>query len=58
MNTSGSRTYPIIDVSHNHGRTFRVERSLRPARGRNWGDAEYLAMGRHGRLYVAWDYGP
>lgn len=58
MNTIGTRTYPVIDVSHSGGRSFRVERSLRPRQRNNWGDADYLAVGTHGALYVAWDYGP
>ncbi len=58
MNTIGDRTYPIIDVSHDYGSTFSVERSLKPTRGRNWGDADYIAVGSNGTLYVAWDYGP
>jgi len=58
MDTLGNQTYPVIDVSHDHGRTFRAEYSLRPAHGTNWGDAEYLAVGPNGTLYVAWDYGP
>jgi hypothetical protein len=59
MDTIGSRTYPIIDVSHDYGRTFTIERSLRPDQSRrNWGDADYIAVGSDGTLYVAWDYGP
>lgn len=58
MDTIGSRTYPIVDVSHDHGQTFAVERSLRPDQDRNWGDAEYMAVGADGTLYVAWSYGP
>jgi hypothetical protein len=59
MNTIGRFTYPIIDVSHDYGRSFTVERSLRPqGRHRNWGDADYIAVGSNGTLYVAWDYGP
>jgi hypothetical protein len=59
MNTIGPRTYPIIDVSHDYGGTFAVERSLRPPQSRrNWGDADYIAVGSNGTLYVAWDYGP
>ncbi len=58
MNTIDTRTYPVIDVSFDYGSTFQVEQSLRPAKGRNWGDADYLAMGANGTLYVAWDYGP
>ncbi len=52
------RTYPVIDVSHDFGRTFAVERSLRPAKSRNWGDADYITVAPDGALYVAWGYGP
>jgi hypothetical protein len=58
MSTIDHATYPVIDVSHDHGRTFDVEQSLRPAKTRNWGDAEYIAVGSNGTLYVAWGYGP
>jgi hypothetical protein len=58
MNTINHTTYPIIDVSHDFGRTFVVERSLKPTHDRDWGDADYLAVGSNGTLYVAWGYGP
>lgn len=58
MNTIGTRTYPIVDVSHNQGRTFKVENSLRPRRRNNWGDASYIAVAPNGNLYVTWGYGP
>ena len=58
MNTIGDRTYPVIDVSDDYGLTFNVEHSLRPAQSHDWGDADYLAIGSNGTLYVAWDYGP
>ncbi len=58
MNTIDYSTYPVIDVSHDYGQTFHIEQSLRPDRTRNWGDADYLAVGSNGTLYVAWDYGP
>ena len=59
MNTIGHLTYPIIDVSHDYGQSFTVERSLKPQTGRaNWGDADYITVGSNGTLYVAWDYGP
>jgi len=58
MNTINHATYPVIDVSHDYGVTFVVEQSLRPADGHNYGDADYLAIGPNGTLYVAWDYGP
>ncbi|HXW38451.1 MAG TPA: sialidase family protein, partial [Acidimicrobiales bacterium] len=46
------------EVSHDFGSTFVVEQSLRPAAAHDWGDADYLATGSNGTLYVAWDYGP
>ncbi len=58
MNTDDHFTYPVIDVSHDYGRTFSVNKSLKPAHDHNWGDADYLAVGSNGTLYVAWDYGP
>jgi len=58
MKTIDHTTYPVIDVSHDYGRTFHVEQSLRPDQTHNWGDADYLAVGQNGTLYVAWDYGP
>jgi len=58
MNTIDHRTYPVIDVSHDYGLTFEVEQSLRPVHSHNWGDADYLAVGSNGTLYVAWGYGP
>ncbi len=59
MNTIGPLTYPIIDVSHDYGQSFTVERSLKPQTNHaNWGDADYMAVGANGTLYVAWDYGP
>lgn len=58
MKTTSARTYPTIEVSHNQGRTFKVENSLRPRREHNWGDASYIAVGPNGTLYVAWGYGP
>lgn len=58
MNTIDHSTYPIVDVSDNNGSTFQAEQSLKPAQGRNWGDADYITVGPNGTLYVAWDYGP
>jgi hypothetical protein len=58
MKTADHRTYPFIEVSHDYGRTFDVEQSLRPAKSHNWGDADYLAVSASGALYVAWGYGP
>jgi hypothetical protein len=58
MKTTDHRTYPIVDVSGDFGRTFVTEKSLRPATRRNWGDADYITVAPDGALYVAWGYGP
>jgi hypothetical protein len=58
MNKIDHRMYPVIDVSHDFGQTFTPELSLVPAKDHNWGDAEYIAVGSNGTLYVAWGYGP
>ncbi len=52
------QTYPIIDVSHDGGQNFAIEQSLQPSGTHNWGDADYIAVGPDGTLYVSWDYGP
>jgi hypothetical protein len=58
MNTIGGYSYPIIDVSHDYGRSFQVEQSLKPAKKGNWGDADYIAVAPNGTLYVSYSYGP
>ncbi len=52
------RSYPVIDASFNHGRSFPQKTSLVPSRNRNWGDRPFLAAGPGGEVYVSWDYGP
>jgi BNR repeat protein len=51
---------PAVAVSHDHGRSFdRVSLLPVPASAKpNWGDREFIAVGRNGALYVTWDYGP
>ncbi|HVB45193.1 MAG TPA: sialidase family protein [Streptosporangiaceae bacterium] len=58
MVSTGVRTYPVIDISANHGRTFPMARSLIPPRQGNWGDRDFIAVGPHGEIYLTWDYGP
>ena len=50
--------YPVVATSFDHGATFPQVRSLIPSVRGNWGDRDFLAAGRHGRVYVTWDYGP
>jgi BNR repeat protein len=50
---------PAVAISHDHGRSFdRVSLLPVPAGKPNWGDREFVAVGRNGVVYVTWDYGP
>ena len=58
--TLGSSTimYPQVAVSRDHGASFAaVYKDLPPTAG-NWGDRDFIAAGRDGKLYLTWDYGP
>ena len=53
---------PVVAVSQNHGRSFvRVTHLPVPTpttpRG-NFGDRDFIAVGRDGTVYVTWDYAP
>jgi hypothetical protein len=50
--------YPVVAASFNHGVTFSQVSSLIPAARNNWGDRDFIAVDRHGTVYVTWDYGP
>ncbi|HEX9030943.1 MAG TPA: sialidase family protein, partial [Streptosporangiaceae bacterium] len=58
MVARGSRSYPVVDISADHGQSFPTVSSLVPPGKNNWGDREFIAIGRHGAIYVTWDYGP
>jgi hypothetical protein len=53
---------PAVAVSHDHGKSFaRVSHLPVPdptTPPGNWGDREFIAVGRDGTVYVTWDYGP
>jgi hypothetical protein len=50
--------FPLVDASFNHGRSFpQVSRLIPPKQG-NWGDRDFVAVGRNGDVYLTWDYGP
>lgn len=53
-----TRSYPVVDISTDHGATFPAVRRLVPPGKNNWGDRDFIAVGRHGAIYVTWDYGP
>ena len=50
--------YPVVATSFDHGATFPQASSLNPHVKGNWGDRDFIAAGRHGTVYVTWDYGP
>jgi hypothetical protein len=58
MRTNGLETYPVVDASFDHGRTFPQVREVLPPAGRNYGDRDFVAAGPRGSVYLAWTYGP
>jgi|SRR5579872_3411743 len=54
----GDQSYPIVDISHDHGATFSTVTRLVPKQHGNWGDRDFVAAGPSGTVYVTWDYGP
>jgi hypothetical protein len=57
MVRDGDSYYPVVDISTDHGATFRVSRVPAPRRG-DLGDRDFIAVGPRGRIYVTWDYAP
>lgn len=57
MVSEQDRDYPVVDVSTDHGATFRVS-PLRPAQPGNFGDRDFVAVDGAGHVYVSWDYDP
>ena len=53
-----NHAYPVVAASFDHGATFSQVSSLIPPVKNNWGDRDFIAAGRHGTVYVTWDYGP
>jgi len=58
MNSDSTYTFPVVDTSFNHGRTFSQSATLTPPDQNNWGDRDFTAAGPHGVVYLTWDYGP
>ncbi|RAG85950.1 hypothetical protein DN069_09245 [Streptacidiphilus pinicola] len=51
-------SYPVIDVSTDHGASFRTAGAITPPDAANWGDRDFITVGPDGTLYLTWDYGP
>ncbi|HEV2361998.1 MAG TPA: sialidase family protein, partial [Acidimicrobiales bacterium] len=58
MESLGGHSYPVVEVSFDHGATFSVESKLIPTQAGNWGDRDFIAAGANGTVYLTWDYGP
>lgn len=58
MNTMAGRELPVLEISHDRGRTFSHVTRLIPPAPHNWGDEDYLALAPDGTVYLTWDYGP
>jgi hypothetical protein len=58
MASGGRRSYPVVDVSQDQGRTFPRGTRLLPALPGNFGDRDFITAGASGLAYVTWDYGP
>ena len=58
MITRGGQTFPVVDVSRDHGATFQPDAELVPPDPKNWGDRDFIAAAPDGTLYLTWDYGP
>jgi len=53
-----TRATPVVAASFNHGGRFpQVTQVAAKVKG-NFGDRDFIAAGRSGRVYVTWDYGP
>ncbi|MFF9641271.1 sialidase family protein [Kitasatospora aureofaciens] len=51
-------TYPVVDVSTDHGASFKTAGQIAPPDANNWGDRDFVTAGPDGTLYLTWDYGP
>ena len=58
MNATKHHTFPVVEASFNHGRTFPQVTALVARKRNNWGDRDFIAVGPDGSVYLTWDYGP
>jgi Neuraminidase (sialidase) len=58
MVSARDRSFPVVEVSRDLGRTFPRRAQLVPAQAGNWGDRDFITAGAHGVVYVTWDYAP
>jgi hypothetical protein len=58
MTADSADNYPVVVTSANHGVSFSHLARLRPHVKGDDGDRDFIAAGRHGNVYVTWDYAP
>lgn len=58
MVVRGTRSFPVVLASFDHGLSFPELSALTPARKDNWGDRDFIAAGPNHAVYLTWDYGP
>jgi BNR/Asp-box repeat len=59
MEQSGSKTVPVVDVSHNHGRVFEQLSTLPTPQTvgiTGWGYHDHIVVSRNGTIYVTWSW--
>ena len=58
MASARQRSFPVVEVSRDQGRTFSRRAELVPAPAGNWGDRDFITAGPSGVVYLTWDYAP
>jgi hypothetical protein len=58
MNATKHHTFPVVEASFDHGRTFPQVTALVAGKRNNWGDRDFIAVAPDGSVYLTWDYGP
>jgi len=58
MHHGGHYSYPVVAASADHGSSFARAVPVLPPVSDNFGDRDFIAAGRHGRVYLTCDYGP
>ncbi len=61
MEQTGSKTFPVVDVSHDFGKTFEKLSTLPVPTTvgiTGWGYHDHLAIARTGTIYLTWSWAP
>jgi hypothetical protein len=60
MRAKNSQWFPVVAVSHDHGKSFPQVTELTPPDAKNWGDRDFIAVDPHNSnlVYLTYDYGP